>query len=46
VRLVEATLDPKTGSLSRRRQRFARLREKFSRSMARSISSATLVLTK
>lgn len=32
VRLVEATLDPKTGSLSRRRQRFARLREKFSRS--------------
>lgn len=32
VRLVAATLDPKSGSLSRRRQRFVRLQEKFSRS--------------
>lgn len=32
VRLVAATLDPKKGSLLRRRQRFARLQEKFSRS--------------
>jgi len=32
VRQVAATLDPKTGSRSRRRQRFIRLQEKFSRS--------------
>lgn len=34
VRSVAATLDPRTGSLSRRRQRFVRLQEKFSRSEA------------
>jgi hypothetical protein len=32
VRRVAATLDPKSGSRSRRRQRFVRLQEKFSRS--------------
>jgi hypothetical protein len=32
IRLVAATLDPKTGSLARRRRRFARLQEKYSRS--------------
>jgi len=32
VKKVAATLDPKTGSLSRRRQRFVRLKEKLSQS--------------
>lgn len=34
VRLVAATLDPKSGSRSRRRQRFVRLQEKFCQSQA------------